>query len=66
MNKLNAFQVIAVFGIIFSAAAQLVLFFMDKQVDNYVYLYPTWVAIFIIGYVINPYLSKYDNDDHHH
>jgi len=61
--KFNAFQVIAIFGIIFSVAAQFVLWLMKKQVDNYIYLYPTWVGVFIFGFLINPYLSKHD--DHH-
>jgi hypothetical protein len=63
MKKLNAFQVIAIFGIIFSLAAQLVLLIIKKEVQNFVYLYPTWVLVFIGGYLINPYLSKHD--DHH-
>jgi hypothetical protein len=65
MKKLNSFQVIAIFGIIFSVVAQVILWILDKTVEHYIYLYPTWVAVFIVGMLINPYLSKYD-DDHHH
>ena len=63
MKRLNAFQVIAVFGIIFSAASQGLLWLLDKQVANFYFLYPTWVLVFIAGMIINPFLPK---DDHHH
>lgn len=63
MSKFNVIQVIAIFGIIFSAAAQLALWIFDKKVENFMYLYPTWVAIFIVAMLANPFLPK---DDHHH
>jgi putative Mn2+ efflux pump MntP len=66
MKNMNSFQVIAIVGIIFTVVAQGLLWVLDKTVEHYVYLYPTWVAIFIFGLVINPYLSKYDDDHHHH
>lgn len=65
MKNMNSFQVIAIVGIIFTVVAQGFLWLLDKTVEHYVYLYPTWVVIFIVGLLINPYLSKYD-DDHHH
>ena len=63
---MNSFQVIALFGIIFSVVAQIILWVLNKNVEHFVYLYPTWVAVFIGGMLINPYLSKYDDDHHHH
>jgi len=64
MKNMNSFQVIAIFGIIFSVVAQGILWVLDKTVDHYIYLYPTWVAVFVVGTLLNPYLSKHD--DHHH
>lgn len=66
MKQMNSFQVIAIFGIIFSLVAHVILWILDKKVEHFVYLYPTWVAVFIGGMLINPYLSKYDDDHHHH
>ena len=64
MKNMNSFQVIAIFGIIFSLVAHGILWLMGKTVNHYIYLYPTWIAVFIVAMVLNPYLSK--NDDHHH
>ena len=64
MKNMNSFQVIALVGIIFSLVAHGILWLMDKTVVNYIYLYPTWAAIFIGGMLLNPYLSNHD--DHHH
>ena len=65
MKNMNSFQVIALVGIIFTFVAQGILWVIDKTVDHYIYLYPTWVAIFIIGMLLNPYLSKHDERHHH-
>ena len=64
MKNMNSFQVIALVGIIFTIVAQGILWVMGKTVEHYVYLYPTWVAVFVLGLVLNPYVSKHD--DHHH
>ncbi|MFN8416619.1 MAG: hypothetical protein U0U66_09825 [Cytophagaceae bacterium] len=61
--KLNTFQVIAITGLVFSALAHLGLYLVDKKVENYYYLYPTWIIVFVVAYLINPFLPK---DDHHH
>lgn len=61
--KLNAFQVIAITGLIFSALAQLGLYLLGKKVENFHYLYPTWAIVFFVAFLVNPFLPK---DDHHH
>lgn len=64
----NAFQTLAVFGIIFSVIVQIVLFFINKKIENVWALYPTWGVVFIIGTIIKRYV-KYDDDhshNHHH
>jgi L-asparagine transporter-like permease len=65
MGNLGALQTISIFGIIFGLIAQLILWLMGKQVDNYMLLYPTWVVIFLVGWVIKKY-AKNEHDHHHH
>lgn len=65
MGNLGPLQIISVFGIIFGLIAQLILWLIGKHVDNYMLLYPTWVVIFIIGWVIKKY-AKGSHDHHHH
>jgi uncharacterized membrane protein YbhN (UPF0104 family) len=61
----NAFQTIAVFGIIFSVIVQIILFLIHKNVPHTWALYPTWIVVFIIGVLIKKYV-KYDDDHTHH
>ncbi|TAH25188.1 MAG: hypothetical protein EAZ07_07820 [Cytophagales bacterium] len=61
----NAFQTLAVFGIIFSIIVQVILLLINKHVDNIWALYPTWITVFIFGTVIKRYI-KYDDDHTHH
>ena len=65
MREFNAFQTLAVFGIIFSAIVQIILYFIHKNIDTLWALYPTWVAVFIVGSLIKKYV-KYDDDHSHH
>ena len=64
MKNMNSFQVIAIVGIILSLVAHGILWIMGKTVENFAYLYPTWIGVFLLGLLLNPYLSKHD--DHHH
>lgn len=63
MGNLGPIQIISIFGLIFSAIAQVVLFLVDKQVDNYWMLYPTWIGIFIFGWILK---RTGKGHDHHH
>jgi len=63
MRNLGPFQTISIFGIIFSAAAQITLMLLDKQVNNFWFLYPTWVFIFFVGWLLQKYGKT---EDHHH
>jgi len=64
-RDLNAFQTLAVFGIIFSGIVQIVLFIIHKNIDTLWALYPTWIGVFIVGMLIKKYV-KYDDHTHHH
>lgn len=63
MSKLNAFHTISITGIVFSVFAQVLLWIFAKQIVNFWYLYPTWVLVFLFGYLWNV-IDK--DDDHHH
>jgi putative Mn2+ efflux pump MntP len=65
MKNMNSFQVIALVGLVFTIVAQGILWLVGKTVDHYLYLYPTWVGVFVLGLVLNPYFSKHDEDHHH-
>lgn len=65
MRNLAPLQIISLFGILFSVAAHIVLIYIDKKVDNYWYIYPTWVIIFIVGLLFKKF-SKEEGHHHHH
>lgn len=62
---LNFFQTIAVTGLCTTAAAQIGLMLIDKQVENFWMLYPSFAAMFLLGSVIK-YFHLDQVDDHHH
>ena len=63
MKQLNAFHTISITGIIFSLFCHLILLLINQHVPNYWYLYPTWVLVFLFGYLWNVIDT---HDDHHH
>ena len=65
MKDFNAFQTLAVFGIIFSVIVQVTLWVIEKNIPNVWALYPTWVGVFILGLIIKKFV-KYDDDPSHH
>ncbi len=65
MLKLNAFHTISITGIVFSLFAHLLLLIFDKDITHFWYLYPTWVLVFLFGYLWNV-IDKKDEHGHHH
>ncbi|MFN6944344.1 MAG: hypothetical protein ACK4ND_05315 [Cytophagaceae bacterium] len=63
LNNLNLFQTLALLGIVFSLVAHGILIFLEKAIDNYWAVYPTWVLVFIFGTIIKKFVGP---DDHHH
>ncbi|WMJ71575.1 hypothetical protein RCC89_00090 [Cytophagaceae bacterium ABcell3] len=63
IQSLNLFQTLAMLGIIFSIAAQFILSLINKHVDNFWAVYPTWIFVFIFGTIVKKYVKP---DDHHH
>jgi uncharacterized membrane protein YbhN (UPF0104 family) len=61
MKNLNGIQSLSVVGIIFSIFVQVTLFFIDKHIPNIWALYPSWVFIFFIGYLV----KKFGKDEDH-
>jgi hypothetical protein len=64
MNNLNGFQSLSIVGLIFSVIVQIILILINKHVDTVWALYPTWVLVFILGFIIKK-LTK-EGDHHHH
>lgn len=61
MKNLNGIQSLSVVGIIFSIFVQVTLFFIDKHIPNIWALYPSWIIIFFIGYLV----KKFGKDEDH-
>ncbi len=64
LHEMHSFQVIALVGFVMSVVAHLFMLLLDKQLPSYSYIYPTWAAVFIIGFLLN--LRSNSNDHHHH
>jgi hypothetical protein len=64
--ELNFFQTIAFTGLIVSLLAQGGLKMIEKQVNNFEYLYIIWVVVFLIGTGIKFYYRNSDEAHHHH
>jgi len=65
MRKFNAFHTISITGIVFSLFSHLLLYIFDKDINHFGYLYPTWVLVFLFGYLWN-IIDKEDGHSHHH
>ncbi|SFC15884.1 hypothetical protein SAMN05421780_103114 [Flexibacter flexilis DSM 6793] len=61
--ELNLLQALSVTGIVVSSVAQLGLQVLDKHVEKFWALYPTWVAVFIFGTILR-YLRN-DSEEAH-
>jgi L-asparagine transporter-like permease len=65
MNNLNGFQSLSIVGLVFSVIVQITLLLIDKKVDTVWALYPTWIFVFIFGYLLKRF-SKEEDHHHHH
>ncbi|MBX9853253.1 MAG: hypothetical protein K2X86_16030 [Cytophagaceae bacterium] len=66
MKDFNAFQVISVVGLIFSAIVHIILLLIDKKVHTVWALYPTWLFVFAFGYLLKRYSDKHGHQHEHH
>ncbi len=62
----NMWQNISATGLIVSAMSQAGLFFADKQMENFTYLYYIWAAIFAAGTILKYYYFKNGIEPGHH
>ena len=63
LKQMHSFQVIATFGFIMSVLAHVIMLLLNRQVPSFLYIYPTWVLVFISGYILNLFQN---NSGHHH
>ncbi|MCC2545129.1 hypothetical protein LJY25_01615 [Hymenobacter sp. BT175] len=65
-GALNSFQFIALTGLIMSGAAHLILELLDRPpLPGFRWLYVCWVALYIVGSLLNLF-GKPGSDHHHH
>jgi hypothetical protein len=64
--KLNTFQSIAVAGVCTSVASQIGLLLMGKEVANFIYVYPVWVGVFLLGTFVKMNSKSGGHHHHHH
>jgi hypothetical protein len=62
-QEMHSFQVIALVGLAMTVVAHLILWALDKQMPMFNALYPTWVGIYVSGFLLN---LRSQPDDHHH
>lgn len=63
LNNLNLFQTLAFVGLIFTVVTHIILLVIEKSVNNFWALYPTWVLVFLFGSIVKKYIK---DEDHHH
>jgi hypothetical protein len=63
IDNLNVIQTISVVGVVLSLLAHLFIVVVNKDVETFWAIYPTWVFIFFIGTLIKKYVK---DDEHHH
>jgi hypothetical protein len=62
-------QAIAATGLVVSLMAQGGLIFLGKEVENFVYLYPVWLAVFVLATlwrILGPEPDPNEHAHHHH
>jgi FtsH-binding integral membrane protein len=64
-RDMNSYQFIAMTGILMTLLANLILWAMEKHVENFNALYACWALVFFLGSIAN-LTSKPEDDDHHH
>ena len=62
-KEMHSVQVIAVVGLIMSVGAHVFMLAFGNVVPSFGYIYPTWVGIFLIGFLLN---LRSKPTDHHH
>lgn len=62
---LNAWQFIALVGLVMTAAAHALLELAGRTIVGFDYLYIVWSVVFVLGTARNVFHTP-DPDDHHH
>ena len=53
LRHMHSFQVIALIGLLMSAAAHVIMLAIDREVPSFGLIYPTWALIFLFGFLLN-------------
>jgi hypothetical protein len=61
--QFNGFHTLSLTGLGFSIFAHALLVLVNKSVENYWLVYPTWALVFIFGFIWN-LIDK--GEEHHH
>jgi hypothetical protein len=64
-REMNSYQFVAVTGLIMTFIAHMILWFIDKAINNFEALYLCWIVFFALGTIVN-YNSKPNDHGHHH
>ncbi len=62
---MNAWQFLALVGVVMTAAAHLLLWASHRELPHFAYLYPIWATLFGLGTLRN-LTAPPDDDTHHH
>lgn len=64
-KEMNSYQYIAAVGLVMTLAANIILLYLQKDIQTFWALYACWISLFIIGTIVN-FNSKPDEDHHHY
>lgn len=63
MKNLAPLQTISIVGVILTLVAHIILLIRGKEIPDFWYIYPTWVFIFFLGWLLR---KIFGSSDHHH
>lgn len=63
---MNSYQFIAAVGLVMTFVAHIILMLTNKHMAGFLALYGCWLAVFVIGALINFNTKPGDNHSHHH
>jgi len=65
-KEMNSYQYIAVVGLVMTFAANLILLYLQKDIQTFWALYACWSALFVVGSIVNFNSNPEEGHHHHH